>query len=97
MILLTDIEGLYTADPRVDPEARLISVVEAITPEIEALAGDPGSSLGTGGMVTKLRAARIAGERGIDMVIAAGTNPDLIYEIIEGKRVGTRFIGRAAR
>ena len=97
LILLTDIEGLYTADPRVDPEARLISVVEAITPEIEALAGDPGSSLGTGGMVTKLRAARIAGERGIDMVIAAGTNPDLIYEIIEGKRVGTRFIGRAAR
>ena len=97
LILLTDIEGLYTADPRVDPEARLISVVEAITPEIEALAGDPGSSLGTGGMVTKLRAARIAGEHGIDMVIAAGANPDLIYEIIEGKRVGTRFIGRAAR
>ena len=93
LILLSDIEGLYTADPRANPDARLIEVVEAITEEIEALAGDPGSRLGTGGMVTKLRAARIAGEKGIDMVIANGANPELIYDILEGKRVGTRFIG----
>ena len=94
LILLSDIEGLYTADPRADAKARLIAVVEAITPEIEALAGGHGSSLGTGGMVTKLRAARIAGDAGIDMVIANGARPELIYEIIEGQAVGTRFIGR---
>ncbi len=94
LILLSDIEGLYTADPRANPDARLIEVVEAITDQIEALAGDPGSRLGTGGMVTKLRAARIAGEKGIDMVIANGANPELIYDILEGKRVGTRFIGK---
>lgn len=96
LILLSDIDGLYTADPRSGADARLIDVVEAITPEIEALAGDPGTSLGTGGMVTKLRAAKIAAEKGIDMVIANGSRPELIYDIIEGKPIGTRFIGRKA-
>ena len=94
LVLLSDIDGLYTADPRADANARLIPVVESITPEIEALAGDPGTSLGTGGMVTKLRAAKIAAEAGIDMVIANGQRPDLIYDIIGGKPVGTRFKGR---
>ena len=94
LILLSDIDGLYTADPRSDAAAKLIPVVAAITPEIEALAGGNGSSLGTGGMVTKLRAAKIAGEAGIDMVIANGERPDLIYDIIEGKPAGTRFRGR---
>ena len=93
LVLLSDIEGLYTADPRTDPNARLIEVVSAITPEIEALAGGNGTALGTGGMVTKLRAARIAAGKGIDMVIANGARPELIYDILEGKRVGTRFIG----
>ena len=93
LILLSDIEGLYTADPRSDAGARLIPVVRAITPEIEALAGGNGTSLGTGGMVTKLRAARIAASAGIDMVIANGARPNLIYDIIEGKNVGTRFVG----
>ena len=93
LVLLSDIDGLYTADPRSGEDARLIPVVEAITPGIEALAGGNGSSLGTGGMVTKLRAARIAGEAGIDMVIANGTRPELLYDIIDGKQVGTRFIG----
>ena len=93
LVLLSDIDGLYTADPRADRHARLIDTVHTITAEIEALAGGNGSSLGTGGMVTKLRAARIAGEKGIDMVIANGANPELIYDILEGKRVGTRFIG----
>ena len=93
LVLLSDIDGLYTADPRSGEDARLIPVVEAITPGIEALAGGNGSSLGTGGMVTKLRAARIAGEAGIDMVIANGARPELLYDIIDGKQVGTRFIG----
>ena len=97
LVLLTDIDGLYTADPRRDPEARKLNVVEAITPEIEALAGGNGSSLGTGGMVTKLRAARIAADSGIDMVIANGAEPKLLYDILDGKPVGTRFIGRKAQ
>ena len=94
LVLLSDIEGLYTADPRSDADAKLIPTVAAITPEIEALAGGNGTSLGTGGMVTKLRAARIAGKAGIDMVIANGARPKLIYDILEGKPVGTRFTGR---
>ena len=94
LVLLSDIDGLYTADPRSDADARLIPRVDAVTPEIEALAGGRGSGLGTGGMVTKLRAARIAGEAGIDMIIANGENPALIYEIIDGRPVGTRFMGR---
>lgn len=94
LILLSDIDGLYTADPRTDAGAKLIPVVEAITPEVEALAGGHGSTLGTGGMITKLRAARIAGDAGIDMIIANGENPALIYDILDGKSVGTRFIGR---
>ena len=97
LVLLSDIDGLYTADPRRNARAELIHEVRAVTPEIEALAGGNGTSLGTGGMVTKLRAARIAGEAGIDMVIANGARPELIYDIIEGAPVGTRFIGRKAK
>lgn len=93
LVLLSDIDGLYTADPHSDAGARLIPVVEAVTPEIETLAGGNGTSLGTGGMVTKLRAARIAGDAGIDMVIANGADPDLIYDILAGKPTGTRFKG----
>ena len=93
LVILSDIDGLYTADPRKDHNARFISVVEAITPEIEALAGGSGSSLGTGGMATKLRAAHIATEAGTDMVIANGARPEILYDIVDGKRVGTRFIG----
>ena len=96
LVLLSDIDGLYTADPKADPGARLIPMVAGVTPEIEALAGGKGSALGTGGMVTKLRAARIAGEAGIDMVIANGENPALIYDILDGRPVGTRFTGRKA-
>ena len=94
LVLLSDIDGLYTADPRKDAEAKLIPVVEELTDEIMALAGGNGTSLGTGGMVTKLRAARIVTEAHADMVIANGIHPDLLYDIIEGKPVGTRFIGR---
>lgn len=94
LILLSDINGLYTADPRKDPNAVLIPVVEEITPEVLALAGGTGSSLGSGGMATKLKAATIATEAGIDMVIANGENPDILYELFEGKSVGTRFAGK---
>ena len=94
LVLLSDIEGLYTADPRKDPKATLIPVVEEVTAEIEALAGDVGSGLGTGGMATKIRAARTVTEAGCDMIIANGETPSLLYDIVEGKAVGTRFKGQ---
>ena len=94
LVLLSDIDGLYTADPRKHPDATLIPVVEEITPEILSLAGDAGSSLGSGGMATKLKAAKIATEAGIDMVIANGEAPEVLYQLFEGKPVGTRFAGR---
>ena len=92
LVLLSDIEGLYTADPRKDPDARLIPVVEEVTADIEALAGGVGSSLGTGGMATKLRAAKLVTAAGCDMVITNGEHPDRLYDIAEGKDVGTRFL-----
>lgn len=93
LILLSDIDGLYTADPKKDPNAVLIPRVDAITPEISALAGGSGSSLGTGGMATKLRAAQIAMDAGIDMIITNGEKPEALYEIFAGNAVGTRFSG----
>ncbi len=94
LVLLSDIEGLYTADPHKTPDTALIPVVEAITPEIEALAGGVGSGLGTGGMSTKLRAAKLVTAAGCDMVIANGATPALLYDIVDGKAVGTRFVGK---
>ena len=94
LVLLSDIEGLYTADPRKDPGARLIPVVEAVTPEVELLAGGKGSDLATGGMETKLRAAKMVTAQGCNMVITNGEHPERLYDIVEGKHVGTRFLGR---
>ena len=94
LILLSDIDGLYTADPHKDPEAVLIPVVDRITPEILSLAGGAGSSMGSGGMATKLKAATIATEAGIDMVIANGEDPEILYDLFDGKSVGTKFTGR---
>lgn len=94
LILLSDIEGLYTADPHKDKNAVLISEITEITPEIEALGGGSGSSLGTGGMATKLSAAKRCVARGTDMVIANGSSPSSLYDIIEGKKVGTRFVSK---
>ena len=94
LVLLTDINGLYTADPHTHPEARLIPRVDVLTPEILALAGGAGTRLGTGGMATKLRAAKLAGDAGVEMVIANGASPEVLYDIVEGKPVGTRFAAR---
>lgn len=91
LILLSDIDGLYTADPHKDPSAKLIPVVEALTDEILALGGDEGSALGTGGMKTKLSAAKICMEAGVDLIIANGQNPEIIYRIVSGESVGTHF------
>ena len=94
VVLLSDIEGLHTADPHTHADAKLIPVVEEITPEIEALAGGAGSSLGTGGMLTKISAAKRATAAGADMIITNGARADVLYDIVEGKPVGTRFIGK---
>ena len=91
LVILSDINGLYTADPRKDEGATLIPYVYEITPEILALAGAAGSSLGTGGMQTKLHAAQIATASGAEMIIASGEDPDILYDIANGKAVGTRF------
>ena len=95
-ILLSDIDGLFTADPHKDENAQLISVVEEITPEIEKMTGGAGSKLGTGGMTTKIKAAVTANAAGIDMVIANGKNPKLLYDILDGKSVGTKFLAKKA-
>lgn len=94
LVLLTDIDGLYTGDPRRDEGARLIPVVEELTPELFAAAGGSGTSLGTGGMCTKLQAAQMCMQSGMDMVIAKGSDPAVLYEITEGKGAGTRFKGK---
>ena len=93
LILLTDIDGLYTADPRQDQKAKRIPVVEEITPELMARAGGRGSSLGTGGMATKLHAAWLCQQEQIATVIANGADPDVLYDIFEGKPAGTLFTG----
>ena len=95
LVLMSDIEGLYTADPHRDPSATLIPLVRELTPEILALAGGSGSELGTGGMVTKLKAARLCMEAGCDMIITNGARPDDLYRIADGEDVGTRFLGKS--
>ena len=95
LVLLSDIDGLYTANPHTDADAKLIHRVETITPEILALAGGAGSALGTGGMQTKLRAAQMVTADGADMVIANGSHPEVLYDIAEGRDVGTRFVGHS--
>lgn len=94
LIILTDIDGLYDGDPRKNPAARRIPRVEEVTPQLEALAGGAGSSRGTGGMATKLKAAQIVTEVGCQMVIANGSKPALLYDIVGGKPVGTRFLAK---
>ncbi len=94
LIVLTDIDGLYTTDPRHDPQAKLIPEVHEITEQMRESAGGGGTALATGGMATKLIAAEICMKAGTDMVILNGAKPLLIYDILEGKQVGTKFIGR---
>ena len=95
LVLLSDIDGLYTADPHTDPNAKLLPVVHRVDDGIRALAGVSSTDQGTGGMVTKLRAAEICLNCGCEMVIANGREPRLLYDIVEGKPVGTRFVGES--
>ncbi len=92
VVLMSDIDGLYSADPHTHPDAKLIPVVEEITEDIERLAGGAGSSLGTGGMYTKVMAAKRATSEGVDMIITNGSHAEVLYDIVEGKQVGTHFL-----
>lgn len=97
LIILSDVDGLYTANPQKDPNAKLVPEVTDITQEIEESAGDAGSTVGTGGMFTKIQAAKVATSSGIHMVIASGEEKDAISRILEGEEVGTLFVSRENR
>lgn len=91
LVILSDIDGLYDSDPRTNPDAKLIPVVEQIDDHIVEMAGGAGTSRGTGGMKTKINAAKIANDAGIDMVIMNGEKPGRLYDLFDGKPVGTVF------
>lgn len=94
LIIMSDIDGMYDKNPRLFNDAKLISRVDSITPEIKAAAGDAGSSLGTGGMATKIHAAEITMQNHIDMLIINGNKPKNLYEVFDGHDIGTLFSGR---
>lgn len=91
LIIMSDIDGLYDKDPHTHPDAKLIPQVDEINEEIRLLAGGAGSKLGTGGMITKINAAKIATKNGIDMVIVNGREPENLYKIFDGVPTGTKF------
>lgn len=97
LIILSDIDGLYDRNPQNNPDAKLIPVVREITEEIEGVAGGSLSSVGTGGMATKIAAAKIAVASGIDMAIVNGKSPELIYDVLDGKSVGTLFLKKEGK
>lgn len=97
LIMMSDIEGLYTDDPRVNPNARFVHTVNQIDTALEEMAKGAGTDLGTGGMATKIEAAKIATEAGADMVIANGDNIYAINDIMAGKKVGTLFLSKNRR
>lgn len=94
LVLLSDIDGLYTADPRKNPDAKLIPQVTEINDSILALAGGSSTNLGTGGMTTKLQAAKICMDCGCNMIITNGSRPEILYDIVDGSAVGTLFVGK---
>ena len=91
LVILTDMDGLYTADPRTDPDARQIPYVERVTPEIEALGGGSGTANGTGGMATKIEGAKLASGVGVAVAICRATEPDVLRRAVEGTAKGTYF------
>ena len=97
LVILSDIDGLFSADPRKYADAEVVPVVEKIDENIIKMAGGAGSSFGTGGMATKINAAKIATENGIDMVIMNGKDPEQLYNLFENKEVGTLFIAESSK
>ena len=97
VIILSDVDGLYTANPQTHPVAVIVPEVAEITPEIEASAGGVGSARGTGGMATKIQAAKAATSSGIHLVIASGTEKNAITRVLQGEELGTLFVSRENR
>lgn len=95
LVILSDIDGLYNSDPHKNPDAKLIPVVTEIDEHIIDIAGGAGSALGTGGMATKINAAKIANDAGIDMIIMNGNNPDKLYDLFENNETGTLFVSHS--
>jgi glutamate 5-kinase len=93
LIILSDIDGFFDSDPRKNPDSKMLSVINEITPDIELCAEGAGTKRGTGGMVTKLKAAKIATKAGVNVVLTNGSNPEIIMDIINGEDVGTVFVG----
>ncbi len=93
LIIFSDIDGLYDSDPHTNPQAHLITKISRITDTMYGIAGGAGSRRGTGGMKTKLQAAKYATDQGIDTIITNGKNPSSLFEIINGKNIGTLFSG----
>lgn len=94
LVILSDIGGLYEADPKLNPDAHLFHEIDDITDEVQNLAGCSSTKLGTGGMISKISAARMATEAGIDTVIASGEDPAVLWRILSGETEGTLFKGR---
>lgn len=92
LVILSDIDGFFDGDPRINPNARLIPIVTRIDDSLRSLAGGAVTALGSGGMITKLNAAEIAMEAGFDMAILNGRTPSVLYDLFDGKQVGTVFI-----
>ena len=94
LVILTDIDGLYDSDPHINKDAKLIEYVENVTEELFDCAGGSGTKRGTGGMKTKLSAVTVANEAGTDVIITNGSDPEILYKIADGEKVGTFFKGR---
>jgi glutamate 5-kinase len=97
LVMLSDIDGLYSADPRQEMSAEIIHSVLEITPELEQHASGAGSSFSTGGMITKIAAAKICLNEGIDCVITCGSDPGVIFDVLDGKEVGTHFVANKTK
>ncbi len=97
LLILSDVNGLYTANPQTNPDAKLVEVVKDITPEIEASAGGVGSKVGTGGMATKIQAAKVAVNSGAAMVIASGEEKNVICRVMQGENLGTLFLPKDSK
>jgi len=94
LIILSDIDGFYDSDPRVNENSKMLKEIYEITPELEDFAGGAGTAQGTGGMKTKLEAAKVAMGAGIAMVLTNGKDPDILRNIVQGEEIGTLFINK---
>ncbi len=94
LVILSDIDGFYDSDPRLRPQAKRIERIEVIDEQVQSLAGGAGSRRGTGGMKTKLQAAQLATGQGIDTIVTHGKHPEVLYDILQGGKAGTLFVGK---